>query len=196
MQNYGVDESTIARREPTPAFRELVRHEVDYARQLFTQGLPLIDMVDRELGTRPGFIQPRRSGDLARDRAAAIRRAHHASRDLKKQKAGTSGACAHRQTCPRTCKAKAAGVTAEVQAAYAACRAIARKKAKNFYYAFVALPAKKRDAICAVYAFMRQADDLSDDEDLPIAERRVALDKWLNSWHQVQAGEPTSDPCS
>jgi 15-cis-phytoene synthase len=85
-------------------------------------------------------------------------------------------------------------VTPEVQAAYAACRNIARKKAKNFYYAFVALPAKKRDAICAVYAFMRQADDLSDDEDLPIAERRIAMDNWLTRWHQVQAGEATSDP--
>jgi squalene synthase HpnC len=49
MQKHGVDEATIDRREPTPAFRELVRHEVDYARQLFTNGLPLIDMVDREL---------------------------------------------------------------------------------------------------------------------------------------------------
>jgi len=49
MQKHGVDEATIARREPTPAFRELVRHEVDYTRQLFTNGLPLIDMVDREL---------------------------------------------------------------------------------------------------------------------------------------------------
>jgi squalene synthase HpnC len=49
MQKYGVDEATIARREPTPAFRALVRHEVDYTRQLFTNGLPLIDMVDREL---------------------------------------------------------------------------------------------------------------------------------------------------
>ena len=49
MQKYSVDEATIARREPTPAFRELVRHEVDYARQLFTEGLPLIDLVDREL---------------------------------------------------------------------------------------------------------------------------------------------------
>jgi squalene synthase HpnC len=49
MQKHGVDEATIARSEPTPAFRELVRHEVDYTRQLFTNGLPLIDMVDREL---------------------------------------------------------------------------------------------------------------------------------------------------
>ena len=50
--------------------------------------------------------------------------------------------------------------------AYAACRAIARREAKNFYYAFVALPAPRRNAICAIYAFMRQADDLADDESL------------------------------
>ena len=85
-------------------------------------------------------------------------------------------------------------MTAGVQAAYAACRAIARKKAKNFYYAFIALPASKRDAICAVYAFMRHADDLSDDESQPIADRRIALDRWLGNWHQAQAGAGTSDP--
>jgi phytoene synthase len=85
-------------------------------------------------------------------------------------------------------------VNPEVQAAYAACRAIARKKAKNFYYAFIALPRSKRDAICAVYAFMRRADDLSDDESLPIADRRVALDAWLDDWHHALAGAPTSDP--
>jgi squalene synthase HpnC len=49
MHRYGVDEATIARREPTAAFRELLRYEVDYARQLFAKGLPLIGLVDREL---------------------------------------------------------------------------------------------------------------------------------------------------
>ncbi len=49
MERFGVTEKTIAQREPTPAFRELMRHEVDYARQLFQGGLPLIAMVDREL---------------------------------------------------------------------------------------------------------------------------------------------------
>ncbi len=81
-----------------------------------------------------------------------------------------------------------------VQQAYVVCRAIARKKAKNFYYAFVALPASKRDAICAVYAFMRQADDLSDDESRPIADRRIALAAWLDEWHQALAGVPATDP--
>jgi squalene synthase HpnC len=49
MHRYGVDEATIAQREPTAAFRELLRYEVDYARQLFARGLPLIGLVDREL---------------------------------------------------------------------------------------------------------------------------------------------------
>ncbi len=49
MERFGVSEADIAGRQPTAAFREMMRHEVDYARQLFTQGLPLIGMVDREL---------------------------------------------------------------------------------------------------------------------------------------------------
>lgn len=78
--------------------------------------------------------------------------------------------------------------------AYEICRQIARREAKNFYYAFVALPKHKRDAICAVYAFMRQADDLSDDESLSVAERRARLGAWLDAWHRVLHGEETEDP--
>lgn len=82
----------------------------------------------------------------------------------------------------------------EIEAAYAACREIARKEAKNFYYAFVALPPAKRDAICAVYAFMRRADDISDNESDSREERRRSLDAWLGSWHGVLSGSPPADP--
>lgn len=78
--------------------------------------------------------------------------------------------------------------------AYKACREIARTEAKNFYYAFVALPEPKRNAICAVYAFMRHADDLSDDESLSIASRRENLASWLAAWHRASTGEETADP--
>lgn len=78
--------------------------------------------------------------------------------------------------------------------AYATCRTIARREAKNFYYAFVALPEPRRNAICAIYAFMRQADDLADDESLPRAERRIRLDKWLAGWRSACAGGETVDP--
>ena len=82
----------------------------------------------------------------------------------------------------------------ELARAYAACRTIAKREAKNFYYAFVALPLERRNAICAIYAFMRQADDLADDETLPREERRRKLDVWLAAWHEAAAGAPTADP--
>jgi phytoene synthase len=83
---------------------------------------------------------------------------------------------------------------APLAGAYAACRAIAKSRAKNFYFAFVALPAPRRNAICAIYAFMRQADDLADDESLPVEERRRKLDEWLAAWREVCRGGATDDP--
>lgn len=78
--------------------------------------------------------------------------------------------------------------------AYAVCRSIARREAKNFYYAFIALPTTRRNAICSVYAFMRRADDLADDESFSVAERRMHLDEWLGRWRAVCAGSATEDP--
>lgn len=78
--------------------------------------------------------------------------------------------------------------------AYAVCRAIARREARNFYYAFIALPAPRRNAICAIYAFMRQADDISDDEALPREVRRDHLEKWLADWHAVSESGHAVDP--
>lgn len=81
-----------------------------------------------------------------------------------------------------------------VAEAYKVCREIARKQARNFYYAFVALPRHKRDAICAVYAFMRHADDLSDDESLSLDQRRANLASWLEAWQEASLGRPSTDP--
>jgi phytoene synthase len=76
----------------------------------------------------------------------------------------------------------ALSIDARTAAAYAFCRAIARREAKNFYWAFRVLPRPKSDAMCAVYAFMRRADDISDDESKPIEARREEMSSWLNSW--------------
>lgn len=70
----------------------------------------------------------------------------------------------------------------EIDAAYATCRAIAKREARNFYYSFVALPPHKRDAMCAIYAFMRRADDISDDESKDHATRRAELAHWTEQW--------------
>ena len=82
----------------------------------------------------------------------------------------------------------------QLRQAYGVCSAIAREAAKNFYYAFLALPADKRNALCAVYAFMRHADDIADEPGSSSGDRRAKLDAWLNGLHKAAAGAPTDDP--
>ena len=77
--------------------------------------------------------------------------------------------------------------------AYSVCKGITRTSAKNFYYAFLVLPRRKRQALCAVYAFMRRCDDIADDPTLALPDRRQKLDTWLDALHRAQQGEPTDD---
>ena len=77
--------------------------------------------------------------------------------------------------------------------AYSVCKGITRRAAKNFYYAFLVLPRRKREALCAVYAFMRLCDDITDDPKLSLPERRQKLDTWLDALHRAQQGQPTDD---
>ena len=77
--------------------------------------------------------------------------------------------------------------------AYAVCRTIAQREAKNFYYSFRVLPEHKRNAMCAVYAFMRRADDISDDEAVPVAERRVVMAQWLEAWREARRSGVSDD---
>src|SRR5580700_8319456 len=47
---------------------------------------------------------------------------------------------------------------------YAYCEHVAKTQARNFYYSFLTLPADRKAAMCAVYAFFRYSDDVSDEE--------------------------------
>jgi phytoene synthase len=60
---------------------------------------------------------------------------------------------------------------------YAYCERLARRSARNFHHAFRILPPPQRRATCALYAFLRIADDLSDG-DGPVEQRREALARW------------------
>lgn len=82
----------------------------------------------------------------------------------------------------------------QIEVAYSVCRGITRAAARNFYYAFLVLPKAKRQALSAVYAFMRRCDDIADDDSLPVVERRRQLSEWLEGVHRAQAGNPTDDP--
>jgi len=70
------------------------------------------------------------------------------------------------------------GLGDPVALSYEWCRNLARARAKNFYYSFRLLSKRQHDAICAVYAFMRVCDDLSDDPGMSLEQRQAALAGW------------------
>ena len=54
---------------------------------------------------------------------------------------------------------------------------LARREAGNFYPAFRVLPNQQRLAMCAIYTFMRLADDFSDEE-APLEWKREQWSLW------------------
>lgn len=71
---------------------------------------------------------------------------------------------------------------------YTCCEEIARREAGNFYHGFRVLPRPQRLAMCALYAFMRIADDLSDDAG-SVEEKTIRLAEWRTGLHRALAGE-------
>lgn len=69
---------------------------------------------------------------------------------------------------------------------YAFCERVARREAKNFYYSFLLLAPEQRRAMCAIYAFMRYCDDLSDDE--TVKDRAGAIARWRQDLESALAG--------
>ena len=52
----------------------------------------------------------------------------------------------------------------DLASAYRSCARVARREARNFYYAFLSLPKRQRLAVYALYTFCREADDVADSE--------------------------------
>lgn len=87
-----------------------------------------------------------------------------------------------------------APTASQLDMAYSVCRSIARAAAKNFYYGLMVLPRRKRNALSAVYAFMRRCDDIVDDNSVSPYDRHNKLADWLDKVHRALAAHPTDDP--
>lgn len=78
-----------------------------------------------------------------------------------------------------------------VTESYHYCREVARRRARNFYYSFVLLRQEQKDAMCAMYAFMRYCDDLSDEAGSTTHE---TMDQWREELAQALEGEFSDHP--
>jgi phytoene synthase len=77
-----------------------------------------------------------------------------------------------------------------LEASYAFSRRIARTRARNFYYSFLLLSREQRDAMCAVYAFMRYCDDISEDE----GASREGIERWRRDLDLALQGQYGENP--
>ena len=81
-----------------------------------------------------------------------------------------------------------------LEESYAFCERVARTQAKNFYYSFLLLSRPQRQAMCAIYAFMRYCDDLSDAEG--VTDRAGAIAQWQADLDSALAGSRSASiPC-
>lgn len=69
---------------------------------------------------------------------------------------------------------------------YARCAEVTRQSSSNFYYAFMLLPAERRRALYAVYAFCRFVDDIADDG--AVAQPAMLLERWREELRKVFNG--------
>jgi phytoene synthase len=72
---------------------------------------------------------------------------------------------------------------------YARCASITRRSSSNFYYAFMLLPAERRQALYSVYAFCRFVDDIADDKS--VGHPAELLARWREELERVFNGSPT-----
>jgi phytoene synthase len=80
----------------------------------------------------------------------------------------------------------------DLERSYEHCRRVARSQARNFYYSFVLLSKPQRDAMCAIYAFMRYCDDLSDG---PGPSSRASMDEWRKELDAALEGRYGPNAC-
>lgn len=92
-----------------------------------------------------------------------------------------------------TQRAVEAVTPAQLARSYAHCHKVAKHQARNFYYGMKLTPTDKRNAMYAVYAWMRLADDLADEAG-SLAEKTSQLNSFAQqTWAALDEHAPPPD---
>ncbi len=210
---HGVSENDIVERRFGDNYVALMKDLIARTRILFAQGAPLARMVsgririDLDMFTRGGIAV------LDAIEAMGYDTLHMRPSVSKGKQARLLGRAffAHLfQSAPRPDSPTGGFQIAKepslrpnerfsVSSSYDECHRIARAAHSNFYYAFYLLPKARRDALAALYAFMRLVDDVADDgSDLAAKQRgladwRAALDDAITGHVTIVDGSSAMD---
>ncbi|HTP43895.1 MAG TPA: squalene synthase HpnC [Candidatus Acidoferrum sp.] len=208
---HGITEAEIVERRFSPRYVSLMKDLITRTRRLFAAGMPLpasvegplrvdIEMFSRgglavldaieasgydTLNHRPAISKWKQLRLLTR--ALALR-----SVSNRKVDPGFSVAQTGSGHEPKALERLAAPVDASgenvVRDSYVECNRIARSAKSSFYLAFFGLPREKRNALFALYAFMRLIDNVSDEPGDLEAKRR-GLARWRAMLDEAISGE-------
>jgi squalene synthase HpnC/squalene synthase HpnD len=217
---HGLTEDDIVARRFDGRYVSLMRELIARTRDMFSQGMPLADSVeselrvDIELFSRGGLAvldSIEASGYNTLDRRPSLSKSKqiqllgsvlfrrlfvrpHADAAMVQQPAAQVRlAVVEGGNATRDSKNALQLSPGEVARSYAECRRVAREAASNFYYAFYMLPHAKRDALCALYAFMRLVDDVSDTVG-SIGDKQRGLARWRAALDAAVAGNVSGHP--
>jgi 15-cis-phytoene synthase len=173
LARFGASASDLSAPHAGEPLRRTIAFEIARARELLREGASLLDEMPglRERLAIAAFLAGGRAALDAIERAgcdvlAGAPRAGAGRRLL---------ALARTLREPRTSACDGAAPMS-TQEAYRRCEAITRASAANFYYGIRLLARERRRAMCAVYAFAREIDDIGDGQ-LPPEEKLRRLNE-------------------
>src|SRR5207302_5522640 len=216
LARHGLEIKDIEGRVFDKRYAALMRDLIGRTRQLFAQGWPLAATLDgrlrvdiqlfsrggmavldaiesigyNTLARRPSIGAAKRAALLVRTLATQLLPALSSNKRPAIEPNAAQMLNPHETTASGT----------ELEDSYDHCRQVARSAASNFYYAFYMLPRPKRDALCAIYAFMRLVDDVSDSpqsSNSSVSERALkgaALSRWRGLLDECVAGHTNGHP--
>jgi len=206
--SHGVSETDIVERRFDGRYIRLMKDLIARTRTLFAEGWPLATLVDKRLSIDLQMFS--RGGlavldaieaigyDTLRHRPAItkIKQAQLLGRSLLSHLAAKVFRTAAEQPVSTTPKSHRSVVphskpARDVAQSYEACHNLARASHSNFYYAFYLLPKLKRDALAALYAFMRNIDDVAD-EGADLAAKQRGLARWRADLDEAVTGRDHS----
>ncbi|HKD64173.1 MAG TPA: squalene synthase HpnC [Candidatus Acidoferrales bacterium] len=204
---HGLTEADIVERRFSERYVSLMKDLIARTRGLFMAGMPLVRSVEGILRTD---IEMFSHGGLAVldaiERSGYDTLIHRPSISKWKQVRLLSGALASKvfvsgptdeisrqlNTVEDTMAYEETGQSmAELQAlraSYVECNRIARSAKSSFYLAFFGLPREKRNALFALYAFMRLIDNVSD-EPGDLCVKRLGLARWRKMLDDAISGD-------
>ena len=177
---HGLSEAEIVARTFDARYVALMQDLMARTRALFAEGLPLARMVHGRLGVDLEMFS--RGGIAVLDAIEAVGydTLHHRPAISRAKQVRLLGRTLLALLFAPEAKpgaAPASAPSATLEASYAECHHVARAAHSNFYYAFYLLPRPKRDALAALYAFMRLVDDVADQGADVLAKQR-GLARW------------------